>query len=117
MIVVFKSCLVTRAEPDRGIAGLHELEFVGVCGLPIMGEPEPLEKACPFQYFQMAFVTIPVNPFMFGAQILMEIGSINMFANDVLVPACDPGSLNTYAHGLSIHMLSIVSSLGLTGVE
>ena len=62
MIVVFKSCLATWAEPDRGIVGLRELEFVGVGGLPIMDELEPLEKTRPFQYFQMAFVTIPVNP-------------------------------------------------------
>ena len=48
---------------------------------------------------------------MFGTQILEEIGSIDMFANGVLVLACDPGSLNTYADGLSIHMRSIVSSL------
>ena len=36
-------------------------EFVGVGGLPIMDELEPLEKTRPFQYFQIAFVTIPVN--------------------------------------------------------
>ena len=54
---------------------------------------------------------------MFGAQILAEIGAIDMLANGVLVPACDPGSLNTYADGLSIHILSIVSSLVLTGIE
>ena len=54
---------------------------------------------------------------VFVAQIVAEIRSIDMFANGVLVPACDPGSLNTYADGLSIHVLSLVSSLGLTGVE
>jgi hypothetical protein len=62
VIVVFQSCLPTWAEPDRGIVGLRELEFVGVGGLPIMDELEPLEKTCPFQHFQMAFVTVPVNP-------------------------------------------------------
>ena len=36
---------------------------------------------------------------MFGAQILAEIGSVDMLANGVLVPACDPGSLDTYADG------------------
>ena len=53
---------------------------------------------------------------MFVAQIVAEVGSIDMLANGVLVPACDPGSLNTYADGLSIHMRSIISGLGLTGV-
>ena len=63
VIVVFKSCLAAWAEPDRGIVGLRELEFVGIGGSPIMDELEPLEKTCPFQYyFQMAFVTVPVNP-------------------------------------------------------
>jgi len=57
--VVFKSCLATWAEPDRGIVGLRELELVGVGGLPIMDELEPLEKTGPFQHFQMAFVIIP----------------------------------------------------------
>jgi hypothetical protein len=37
-------------------------ELVGVGGLPIMDELEPLEKTGPFQHFQMAFITIPVNP-------------------------------------------------------
>ena len=62
VIVVFKSCLATWAEPDRGIVGLRELEFLGVGGLPVMDELEPLEKTGPFEHFQMAFVTIPVNP-------------------------------------------------------
>ena len=62
MIVVFKSCLATWAEPNRGIVVLRDLEFVGIGGLPIMDELEPLEKTGPFQHFQMAFVTIPVNP-------------------------------------------------------
>ena len=60
--MVFQSCLTTWAEPDRGIAGLRELEFLGVGGLPIMDELEPLEKTGPLKHFQMAFVTIPVNP-------------------------------------------------------
>ena len=59
--MVFKSCLATWAEPDRGIVGLRELEFLGVGGLPVMDELEPLEKTGPFQHFQMVFVTIPVN--------------------------------------------------------
>ena len=54
--MVFQSCLTTWAEPDRGI------KYVGVGGLPIMDELEPLKKTGPFQHFQMAFVTIPVNP-------------------------------------------------------
>jgi hypothetical protein len=38
------------------------LDFMSLsCGLPIMDELEPLEKTGPFQHFQMAFVTIPVN--------------------------------------------------------
>jgi hypothetical protein len=60
--MVFQSCLATWAEPDRGIVGFRELGFVGVGGLPIMDELEPLEKTGPFQHFQMAFITIPVNP-------------------------------------------------------
>ena len=55
VIVVFKSCLATWAEPDRGIV-------VGVGGLPVINELEPLVKAGPFELFQVAFVTIPVNP-------------------------------------------------------
>jgi hypothetical protein len=62
VIVVFQSCLTARAEPDRGIVGLRELEFLGVGGLPIMDELEPLEKIGPLKHFQMAFVTIPANP-------------------------------------------------------
>ena len=62
MVVVFKSCLATWAESDRGIVALRELEFVEIGGLPTMDELEPLEKTCPFQYVQLAFVTIPVNP-------------------------------------------------------
>ena len=62
MIVVLQSCLTTWAEPDRGIVGLREIEFVGVGGLPIVDELELLENTGPFQHFQMAFMTIPVNP-------------------------------------------------------
>jgi hypothetical protein len=62
VIVVFKSCLATWAEPDRGIVGLRELEFLGVGALRVMDELEPLVKAGPFEHFQMSFVTIPVNP-------------------------------------------------------
>ena len=54
---------------------------------------------------------------MFGAQIVAEIGSIDMLANGVLIPARDPGSLNRYADSLSVHMRSIILGLGLTGVE
>ena len=54
---------------------------------------------------------------MFGAQIVVEVGSIDMLADGVLIPARDPGSLNRYDDGLRIHMLSIISFLGLTGVE
>ena len=61
MIMVFRSCLTARAEPDRGIGGLHKLEFLGVGGLPVMDELEPLEKTGSFENFQMAFMTIPVN--------------------------------------------------------
>jgi len=52
---------------------------------------------------------------MFGAQILTEVGSIDMLANGFLIPACDPGSLNRYADRLSVHMRSIISGLGLVG--
>jgi hypothetical protein len=38
VIVVFQSCLTTWAEPDRGIVGLCELEFVGSDGLPILSD-------------------------------------------------------------------------------
>ena len=62
VIMVFKSCLATWAEPNRGIVVLRDLEFVGIGGLPIMDELEPLEKTCPFGHFQMAFVTIPAIP-------------------------------------------------------
>jgi hypothetical protein len=61
MIMVFQSCLTTWAEPDRGIVGLREVEFLGVGGLPIMDELEPLEKTGPLKHFQMAFMTIPVD--------------------------------------------------------
>ena len=54
---------------------------------------------------------------MFGAQIVAVIRSIDMPANGILVPAHDPGSMNRYANGLSIHMRSIISGLGLMGVE
>ena len=62
VIMVFQSCLTARAEPGRGVVGLRKLEFLGVGGLPIMDELEPLEKTGPFNYFQMAFMAIPVNP-------------------------------------------------------
>ena len=58
----FKSCLAIWAVLDRGIFGLRELEFVGVGGLSVMDELEPLVESGPFEHFQMAFVTIPVNP-------------------------------------------------------
>ena len=54
---------------------------------------------------------------MFVAQIVAEVGFIDMLANGVLIPARDPGSLNRYANSLSIHMRSIILGLGLTGVE
>ena len=54
---------------------------------------------------------------MFVAQIVAEVGSIDMLANGVLIPARDPGSLNRYANSLSIHMRSIILGLGLTGDE
>ena len=47
--MVFQSCLTARAEPDRGIVGLRELEFLGVGGLPVMDELEPLKKTGPFK--------------------------------------------------------------------
>jgi hypothetical protein len=50
--MVFQSCLTTWAEPDRGIVRLRELEFLGVGGLPIMDELEPLEMTCPFSTFR-----------------------------------------------------------------
>ena len=60
--MVFQSCLTTWAGPDRGIVGLCELEFLGVGGLSIMDELEPLEKTGPLKHFRMVFMTIPVNP-------------------------------------------------------
>jgi hypothetical protein len=54
---------------------------------------------------------------MFGAQILTEVGSVDTLADSILVSASDPGSLNAYADGLSIHMRGIVGGLGLTEVE
>jgi hypothetical protein len=54
---------------------------------------------------------------VFDAQIVAEVGSIDMLANGVLIPACAPGSLNRYADSLSIHMRSIILGLGLTGFE
>ena len=59
--MVFQSCLTARAEPDRGIVGLRDLESLGDFGLPIMDELEPLEKTGPFEHFQVAFMTIPVD--------------------------------------------------------
>jgi hypothetical protein len=41
-IMVFQSCVTTWTEPNRGIVGLRKLEFVGVGGLPIIDELEPL---------------------------------------------------------------------------
>ena len=56
-----------------------------------MDELEPLEKTGPLKQFQMAFMTIPVNPcprrvrpFVFVAQIVAEAGSIDMLANGVV---------------------------------
>ena len=59
--MVFQSCLTARADPDRGIGGLRELELLGVGGLPVIDELDPLEKRGPFEDFQVAFMTIPVN--------------------------------------------------------
>jgi len=44
------------------MVGLRKLEFLGVGGLPIMDELEPLEKTGRLKHFHMAFMTIPVNP-------------------------------------------------------
>ena len=122
--MVFQSCLTARAEPDRGIGGLCKLEFLGFGGLPDMDKFEPLEKTGPFENLQVAFMTIPVNtcprgvrPVVFGAQIMAEVGSIDMLANCFLIPARDPGSLNRYADSLSVRMCSIISGLGLFGRE
>jgi hypothetical protein len=59
--MVFQCCLAARVEPDRGIGGLSELEFVGVGRLPVMDELDPLEKGGLFVNFRVAFMTIPVN--------------------------------------------------------
>ena len=59
--MVFQSCHTARAEPDRGIVRLRELESLGGFGLPVMDELEPLEKIGLFEHFQVAFMTIPVN--------------------------------------------------------
>ena len=61
VIMVFKGCLAAWAEPDRGIVRLHELEFLGIGGLPVVNEFGPLVQASPFEHFQMTFVAIPVN--------------------------------------------------------
>jgi hypothetical protein len=61
VIMVFKGCLAERAESDRGIVGLHELEFLGIGGLPVVNELEPLVQAGSVENFQMTFVAIPAN--------------------------------------------------------
>ena len=45
--MVLKGCLATWTEPDRGIVGLGELGFLGVGGLPVVDELEPLVQASP----------------------------------------------------------------------
>ena len=45
--MVFQSCLTARTEPDRGIGGLCELDFLGVGELPVMDDLEPPEKTDP----------------------------------------------------------------------
>jgi hypothetical protein len=59
--MVFQSCLAARAELDRGIVGLRDLEFLGGGGLSVMDEFDPLETRGPFENLQVAFMTIPVN--------------------------------------------------------
>ena len=60
--MVFKGCLAAWAEPDRGIVGLGELELLGIGGLPIVNELEPLVvQAGSVENFQMTFVVISVN--------------------------------------------------------
>jgi hypothetical protein len=59
--VVFQSFIAARAEPDQGIGGLSELEFLGVGGLPVIDELDPLEARCPFEDFQEAYLTVPVD--------------------------------------------------------
>jgi hypothetical protein len=59
--MVFRGCLAAWAEPDRGIVGLCELEFLGTGGLLVVNEPEPLVQAGSVENFQMTFVAIPVN--------------------------------------------------------
>jgi hypothetical protein len=59
--MVFKGCLAAWAEPNRGIVGLRELEFLGIGGLPVVDELEPLVQAGSVEHFQMPFVAISVN--------------------------------------------------------
>jgi hypothetical protein len=63
--MVFQRCLAARAEPDRCIGGLTELEFLGigwlVGWLPVMDELDTLEKRSPFENLQVAFMPVPVN--------------------------------------------------------
>jgi hypothetical protein len=61
VIMVFKGCLAAWAEPDRGIVGLRELAFLGIGGLPVVNELEPLVQAGSIENFQMTFVAMPVN--------------------------------------------------------
>jgi hypothetical protein len=46
-----------------------------------------------------------------GAQVMAEVGPIDMLANGFLIPDRDPGSLDGYADSLSVHMRSV--SFGL----
>jgi len=52
--MVFKGCLAAWTEPDRGIVGLRELAFLGISGLPVVNELEPLVQAGSVENFQMA---------------------------------------------------------------
>ena len=58
VIMVFQSCLAARAEPDRGIGGLSELEFlVGQSWMNLIR----WKREAPLRNLQVAFMTVPVD--------------------------------------------------------
>jgi hypothetical protein len=59
--MVFKGCLAAWAEPGRGIVILRELNFLGVGGLPVINELEPLVQGGSIENFQMTFMAILVD--------------------------------------------------------
>ena len=109
MIMVFQSCLTTWAEPDRGIVGLCELEFVGSDGLPILSDGVRDYTSQSMTMLSPSFCVWRSDSG--GDRIHRHARKWRPHT------ARDPGSLNRYADSLSIHMRSIILGLGLTGVE